>query len=159
MEAVVVEMSRRREIRGGDRFEVFGDGRTGVIDTASSLTDRPMAYWDGLPGKRGHLLDGHLSGMHMDNVMPDGHLCGRRISAQHLWPAEVLTFVTLPVYFGCFRFAVCTVDSSGNRSLTLSESVSCVVNSSPRRASSLAKAGFNSESRRLSFSFIPSPEL
>jgi len=159
MEAVVIEVSRRRDIRGGDRFEVFGDGGTGVIDTASPLTDRPKAYWDGLPGGRGHLLDGHLSGMHMDNVMPDGHLCGRHIAAHHLWPAEVLTFMTRPVYFGRFRFAVGTVDSSGNQSLTLSESASCVVNSSPRRASSLAKAGFNGESRRLSFSFTPSPEL
>ncbi len=159
MESVVIEFQRRRSVRGGDRFEIFGDGGTGVIDQSTPLTDQPPAYWEGLPGRRGHLRDGHLATLHLDNVLPDGHLCGRHLSAEHLWPAALLVFVSRPLYFGLFRFAAKTVDLVGNRSATVSEVVGRVVNSSPRRGSSLQKAGFDEVTRRMSFSFTQSPDL
>jgi hypothetical protein len=159
MESVVIEVQRRRSVRGGDRFEVFGDGGTGVVDTSNPLTDQPLAYWEGLPGRRGHLLDGHVAALHLDNVLPDGHLGGRHLSAEHLWPAALLMFVSRPLYFGLHRFAAGAVDYVGNRSAEVSEVVEQVVNSSPRRASSLAKSGFNEVTRRMSFTLTPSPDL
>lgn len=159
MERVAIEVMRRRTIRGGDRFEVFGDGGTGVVDTNAPLSDRALAYWDGLPGQAGHLRDGHLAGLHLDAVIPDGHLAGRHLTAEHMWPAALLVFETRRLYFGEFRFAVGTMDFAGNRSSGVSEVVVRVVNSSPRRASTLTKAGFDEVTRRLSFTFSPSPDL
>ncbi len=159
MEAIAVEIQRRRAVRGGDRFEVFGDGGTGVMDTATPLTDRPKAYWQGLPDRRGHLLDGCLACFHLDNVVPDGHLAGRHLSAEHLWPAALLHFVSRLLYFGVFQFAVGSVDVFQNRSASVSDVVQRVVNSSPRPASSLAKSGFDEVTRRLTFTCSPSPDL
>ncbi|MBN2560664.1 MAG: hypothetical protein JXQ75_07015 [Phycisphaerae bacterium] len=159
MESVGIEVPRRRSIRGGDCFEVFGDVGTGEIDGSAALTDKPVAYWEGLPSRRGHLLDGHLSAMHLDNVIPDGHLCGRHVAAEHLWPAALLVFRSRPLYFGTFQFAVGTVDCVGNESAELSTPVQSVVNSSPRPALSLAKSGFDENTRRLTFSFSASPDL
>jgi len=159
MESLAIEVLRRRSIRGGDRFEAFGDGGSGTVDTTTPLTDRPLAYWEGLPGREGHLRDGHLAGLHLDNIVPDGHLTGRHLSAEHLWPAALLLFASRLLYFGVFRFAVGTVDFVGNKSEDLSEVVERMVNASPRPASSLSKSGFDEQTRRLTVSFAPSPDL
>jgi hypothetical protein len=159
MESVAIEIPRRRSVRGGDRCQVFGDGGTGVIDMTSPLTDRPLPYWEGLPEHSSHLLGGHLAERHLDNVAPDGHLSGRHLTAEHLWPARSLVFVTRPFCFGLFGFAVEAVDGTGNRSSTLSEVVRCMVNSAPRPAEELAKSAFDPVTRRLTFTFTPSPDL
>jgi hypothetical protein len=159
MEPVVIEVLRRRAARGGDRFEVLGDGGAGPIDRDRPLTDAPVAFWQGLPDQRGHLLDGHLAGLHLDNVVPDGHLSGPHLAAEHLWPAAVLTFATRPLYFGEFQFAAGAVDAVGNVSDELSPVVRRVVNASPRPARSLAKSAFDQDERRLTFTLRPSPDL
>jgi hypothetical protein len=146
-------------VRGGDRFEVLGDGGCGVVDPTRPLTDRPIQYWAGLPTKQGHLLDGHLSGLHLDNVVPDGHLIGRHLHAEHLWPADVLEFVTPSLYFGEFAFTVGNVDAVGNKDSGLSDPVTRVVNSSPRPSVILVKSHFDSTTRRLVFGFERSPDL
>ena len=159
MEAVAIEVLRQRSVRGGDCFEVFGDGGSGEIRASVALTDRPLAYWEGLPGRGGHLMGGHLAAMHLDNVIPDGHLCGRHLSSEHLWPAAALVFVSRPLYFGVFQFAAGTVDFVGNKSAELSQAAARAVNSSPRQASALAKSSFDAQTRRLSLTFTPSPDL
>ncbi len=159
MESVAIEIPRSRAVRGGDRFEIFGDGRTGVLDISKPLTDRPIAFWDGLPGRRGHLLDGHLSACHLDNVIPDGHLAGRHLYAEHLWPAAPVMFISSPLYFGVFGFSARTVDAAGNASAALSPIVARLVNSSPRFATGLTKSGFDETSGRLTLTFERSPDL
>lgn len=158
MESVVVETLRTGNLRGGDAFEVLGDGGTGVIDENRPLTVRPIPYWLGLPAPAGHLVEGHLSTRHLDHVDPDGHLAGRHLTAEHLRPAAGLRFQTAPLYFGVFQFAVRNVDASGNRSAA-SPAVSRVVNASPRPASGLTKTAFDLPTRRLTFGFDPSPDL
>lgn len=159
VEPVVIEVPRRRSIRGGESFEVFGDGGTGTIDTQTPLTDRPIGFWDGLPRREGHTEGGHLTGLHLDHVIPDGHLAGRHTTADHLWPAAAVTFVTRPLYFGVFRFAVGMVDQTGNRSGQLSAVVSRVVNAAPRPAGELNRGMFDGVTRRMSFTLTPSPDL
>ena len=159
VQSVVIEVQRRGSIRGGDGFEVFGDGGTGTIDTQTPLTDRPIGFWEGLPRQEGHTKDGHLTGLHLDHMIPDGHLAGRHVTAEHLWPAAAMTFVTQPLYFGIFRFAVGMVDQAGNRSGQLSPVVSRVVNAAPRQASELVRGTFDGVTRRMSFTLTPSPDL
>jgi len=159
VESAVIEVPRRRSTRGGDAFEVFGDGGTGTIDSQNPLTDRPIGFWEGLPRQEGHTKGGHLAGLHLDHVIPDGHLAGRHLTAQHLWPAALVTFVTRPLYFGVFRFAVGMVDQAGNRSPGLSAVVSRVVNAAPRPAGELKRGTFDGATRRMSFTLTPSPDL
>ena len=159
MESVTIEVQRGRSVRGGEGFEVFGDGGSGVLNTQTPLTDRPVWFWAGRPRQAGHLFDGHLGGRHMDSIAPDGHLSGRHLAAEHLWSARLLSFATRRLYFGRFQFAVGMVDGAGNRSSILSPVVQRIVNSSPRRASDLSRSGFDAASRRLSFSFAASPDL
>lgn len=159
METVVIEVPRRRSIRGGDAFEVFGDGGTGTIDTQAPLTDRPIGFWEGSPREEGHTKGGHLTGLHLDQVIPDGHLDGVHATAEHLWPAAAVTFVTRPLYFGLFRFAVGIVDQAENRSGQLSAVVSRVVNAAPRPAGELKRGTFDGVTRRMSFTLTPSPDL
>lgn len=159
MERFLVEVARRRSVRGGDAFEVFGDGGSGTIDPNAPLTDRPIRFWEGLPLHGGHLEGGHLTRGHLDQIIPPGHLAGRHLSAEHLWPADSVWFVTLPLYFGRFQFAVGSVDAFGNRSAALSSAVSRVVNSSPRSATGLKRGVFDEVSRRMSLTFEPSPDL
>ena len=159
MDSVAIEIPRSRAVRGGDRFEIFGDDGTGVIDSSRPLTDRPIPFWEGLPGRRGHLLDGHLAGCHLDNIIPDGHLAGRHLCGEHVWPAASLVFISSPHYFGVFGFAARTVDAGGNISAALSPIVARFVNSSPRFATDLTKSGFDGGTRRMTFTFTPSPDL
>jgi len=159
VEAVVIEVARRRSIRGGDAFEVFGDGGNGVIDDQTPLNDSPIEFWSGLPRSEGHLNDGHLVALHLDHVIPDGHLSGRHLEADHLWPAAAVCFVTRALYFGAFRFAVGLVDRFGHRSGQLSGMVQRVVNSAPRPAASLKRGMFDDVQRRMSFLLSPSPDL
>jgi len=159
VETVVIEVPRRRAIRGGDAFEVFGDGGTGTIDAQTPVTDRPIAFWAGLPRRDGHTEGGHLVGLHLDHVITDGHLSGRHIAAEHLWPAAAMTFVTRPLYFGVFGFAVGVVDQAGNRSEQLSAVASRVVNAAPRPAGELKRGTFDGVTQEMSFTLTPSPDL
>jgi len=159
VESMILEVARGPSVRGGDAFEVLGDAGTGTIDTDVALTDRPIDYWEGIPHQRGHLLDGHTAGLHLDAVLPDGHAGGRHLAGEHLRPSGLLLFETLPLYFGRFQFAARQVDRAGNRSAELSSVASSVVNASPRPAGELACSGFDETERRASFSFVPSPEL
>lgn len=129
------------------------------MDTAQPLTDAPIGFWEGLPNRCGHLLDGHLATLHLDNVVPDGHLCGRHLAAEHPWPAAFLSFVTAPLYFGLYQLAVGMVDAVGNRSSQFCDPIVRVVNAAPRPARSLRKTGFDPLLRRLTFAFTPSPDL
>ncbi len=159
MESIRVELARGASTRGDDAFELLWDAGTGTIDTTVALTDRPIGFWEGLPFQRGHLLDGHAIGLHLDSVLPDGHGAGRHLTAEHLRPAGLLSFESLPVYFGRFQFAARQVDRVGNRGTQLSDLATSVVNSSPRPADALVCSGFDETERRASFSFVPSPDL
>ncbi|MCG8405125.1 MAG: hypothetical protein MI923_08020 [Phycisphaerales bacterium] len=159
MESVIITLPRRRSILNGYAFEVFGDNATGTIDSQHPLTDHPIPFWGGIPCSQGHLYDGHLAGIHVDHVIPDGHFSGRHLNAEHLWPATEVLFKTRPLYFGAFRFAAATMDQYGNKNTTLTETAQRVVNSSPRPASALERATFDPLERRMSFTFTPSPDL
>lgn len=159
MESIRVEIARGPGVRGGDAFELLGDAGVGTIDTDVAMTDRPIGFWEGIPLQRGHLLDGHAAGLHLDTVLPDGHVGGAHLAGEHLRPAGLMSFETLPLYFGRFQFAIRHVDRAGNRGVQLSNVATRVVNSAPRPADALACSGFDQTERRASFSFVPSPDL
>ncbi|MCK6483610.1 MAG: hypothetical protein HUU22_15055 [Phycisphaerae bacterium] len=159
MESIVFTVLRRRAFIAGDAFELLGDSGSGMLDIEHPLSAHPIPFWEGRPPHEGHLLHAHVSGGHLDFVAPDGHLSGIHLADDHLLPAAALTWPTRPMYFGLFAFAARAVDRRGSRGGLLSPVVSRLVNSSPRPAETLVKTGFDEISRRLSFSFVPSPDL
>ncbi|MEE8169127.1 MAG: hypothetical protein V3T70_01135, partial [Phycisphaerae bacterium] len=121
--------------------------------------DRPIRFWGGLPISAGHLLDGHLSGGHLDHVIPDGHGDGPHLLDEHLRPAAELPWSTRPLYFGARQFGVKVLNQFGNTDGTAPSVTSLVVNAAPRSAEAPAKTGYDAQAQQLTLSFTPSPDL
>lgn len=159
MQSVRILVPRRREYRGGDGFEVFGDGGSGTIDFSHPVTGRRVGLWSEAAGRRGHLLDGHLMLRYLDSVDRDGHFSGVHLNDDHLVPAGVVQVEVGRYVLGRFRHAVRMVDAAGNHVDDTPVTLTTVINSHPDRPGRLSAASYDSETDQIAFGFEPSPKL
>lgn len=159
MQSVRLLVPRRKEYRGGDGFEVFGNGGSGAIDFSKPVTNRRVLLWSEAAGRRGHLLDGHLMLRHLDSVDRDGHLSGIHLNDEHLMPAGVIQVEVGRYVLGRFLHAVRTVDGAGNWSSDTPVTLTTVINSCPDRPGRLVALLHDAEADQLTFSFEASPKL
>ena len=140
-------------------FHVYGDSGTGQIDWLHPVTPRREMLWENVPPGVGHLLGGHVMGLHSDHVTPDGHLEGTHLLDEQGYPAAVVTCETQPFVFGRFLHAVVTQDAAGNAQTQGVAVSATVVNSEPPPPSDLRPTAYDAQTQRLTFSFSPSDRL
>ncbi len=159
MQAVQIAVPRRRAYTAGDAFDVFGDGGTGTFDFAQPRLDRRVPLWpEAMPGA-GHILDGHLTGRHLDAIDPDGHLEGVHLHDDHHWPAAPIVAETCRYMFGAFKHAVRMYDAQGNASADAPAEVTTVINSSPLAPRGFAKDSYDKGAGRMVMAFTPSEAI
>lgn len=158
VERIRIGFPRVRALRGDDALELLSDFGTGVIDADLPISDLPVRAWTGVPPFAGHLQMGHFGSIHLDAVVPDGHLDGLHLHADHCWPAALVSMQSPPLYFGEIRFAIRTRDGAGNVGGT-SAPIVRVANSSPRVGGELRAESFTLDSGIVAFWFRPSPDL
>jgi len=159
MQSVRLLVPRETEFRGGDGFDVFGDGGGGAIDFSAPLVPRRMRLWAESAGRRGHVLDGHLVLRHLDSVDPDGHLTGLHFHDRFLMPGGALAVEVGRYVFGRFLHAVRMYDAYGNTHGAAPVTLDTVINSVPARPRRLTAKSYDPVGDRVTFSFEPSPKL
>jgi hypothetical protein len=151
MQRVRFEVARLRRYASDVRFEVFGDLGSGEIDYDHALTPSPVRLWSGAPEVVGNVLDGHLTGRHLDHVWPDGHLSGVHLGGEHLYPAVVFVFDSPAYVFGRFQHAVVMSDGAGNSSSV--EFGAVIVNSGPKVPQCVARGAYDAATDRQTLTF------
>ncbi len=159
MQTIRIGVVRARSFNSTDGFHVYGDGGTGEMDWVHPVTPRRQLLWSDAPGLAGHLLSGHVMGLHLDNVSPDGHLEGTHLLDEHAFPAATIVFETEPLVFGRFRHAVVMEDALGNAATEGATIYETVINSEPQAASDLAGVLHDPQTDRLTFSYSASDRL
>ncbi len=154
MQRIQVRIDRLRRYNADTVYDVFGDLGTGQIDDDHPLTPYPVPLWPLGGGRRGHLLDGHLTVRHLDDVNPDGHLEGTHMEDEHLYPALAVTFETPAYVFGRFGHAVRMSDGAGN--LSGAASAAITVNSAPTVPQCVTRSGYDGATDQLTFFFAAS---
>ena len=159
METIRIGVVPSRSYRSTDGFQVYDDGGTGQMDWVHPVTPRRQLLWDDAPRVAGHLLGGHVMGLHLGNVCSDGHVKGTHLLDEHLFPAATVVYETGPFVFGRFRHAVVTEDAVGNattQDVTVHETV---INAEPVPARDLSPTAHDPAEDRLTFSFSASERL
>lgn len=159
MQAIRIGVVRSRSYRSPDGFHVCGDGGSGQMDWDHPVTPRRQLLWGDVPGLVGHVGVGHLTGLHLDNVCPDGHAEGTHLLDEHLYPAVAVGYETEPVVFGRFRHAVVMEDAVGNMTTNGVTVHETVVNSEPAPARHFRPMYHEVVPDRFKFSFSGSDRL
>jgi hypothetical protein len=129
------------------------------MDFSHPLTPRRVRLWDDVPPPAGHVQAGHVMGLHLDSVIPDGHTEGTHLLDEHLRPAAPIVFETMAFVFGRFRHAVVMEDAAGNWTSAGVAIQETVINSEPVSADEFAPTGHDGQTGRLTFTFRSSYRL
>jgi hypothetical protein len=159
VQAIRIGVVRSRSYGSPDGFHVYGDGGSGQMDWDHPVTPRRQLLWGDVPGVVGHVEVGHLTGLHLDNVLPDGHAEGTHLLDEHLLPAAAVEHETEPFVFGRFRHAVVMEDAAGNATLDGVTAHETVVNSEPAPARGFRPKYHEVVPDRFTFSFSRSDRL
>lgn len=159
MQRLSIYIPRRRHWTSSDRVELFGDGGSGTIDTSTPLVDGSQRVWRDSAVPAGHMLDGHLMMGHLDDVRPEGHLCGLHLLGEHGWCCQSVWFETPPYYFGAFAHRARVVDGAGNVCDTPAVGDVCVINSWPQAVRSASVIDYDSAAEQVTIAFEPSVSL
>jgi len=159
MQGVAVYIPRLRGHAAGARYGVWVRRGEGPLDEVSGerLAEGPL--WPGTRAHAGHVCESHVGSGHLDEAVPDGHLCGWHLRHAHLYPEVVIVLTSPWLYFGRYRFLVQVTDAAGNVSSDATNVFDITINGSPRAASDFARSGYDVSGDRLTFSFTPSRDL
>jgi len=122
----------------GGYYNIYGDGKTGVVDYSAALNPLPIAAWPEGAGKRGFGWGLFGAGMFGFGAVayPFGH--GRFGMGRFGFGAEMHSYIMQSVADGAWLFTIVAFDPAGNPAVPVgSVEQSCTVAGYPRPASGL----------------------
>ena len=159
MQRIDVSVTVPIESLGGQVFQVFSDGASGVMDWDAPLNAAPLPLHPGRDWHRGHLLQPHLAAEHLETGLRGGHLNERHLVDAHLVPPTRVTWRTAPLYFGRYKLGLRVQDWAGNVSENLPTPAALTINTGPDAPVGFEKESYDGELDQITFSIEPPLQL